>query len=65
MREIVLTPNYENTLAYMASAIADGSVEKAGRREFIVSVMEQAAYLAQTDKAAFMRVLERVGKGGR
>lgn len=27
MREIVLTPNWENTLAYMASAIADGNVE--------------------------------------
>lgn len=64
-RYIRLDPNYESTVAYFASAFITHSWEKGAERESMVSLLEQAGYLARTDPQAFQRVIARIKAGGR
>lgn len=62
MKEIVLTPNYENTAAFVAERLIQGDVEKGKEREVMHSLLEQVRYLAQTDIEACNRLIDRVGR---
>ncbi len=61
-RTIVLTPNYENTAAFMAEQIILGNVDAGKERVVMHSLLEQVRYLAQTDIEACNRMIARVGK---
>lgn len=59
---IVLTPNYENTAAFLAEQIILGNVDKGSERKVMHSLLEQVRYLAQTDIEACNRMVARVGR---
>lgn len=64
VREVVLTPNYENTAAFAATALRDHQYDQ-GATAPIVSLIEQIRYLTQTDLPAVQRIIERLERGGR
>lgn len=64
MRQVVITPNWENTAAYFATALVHHDFDY-GAREPVVSFIEQVRYLALNDPAALERVIARVKGGGR
>lgn len=64
MEEIDLTPNYENTAAFIATVLRDHSFEKFAT-EPVVSLIEQVRYLTQTDPDAVERIINRLNSGGR
>jgi hypothetical protein len=61
---ITITPNYEQTAAYFATALRDKAFI-GDTTEQVISLIEQIRYLTQTDLPAVQRVIERVERGGR
>lgn len=57
---IEITPNFEQTSAYIADALIKGRMKKGSLTTPIVSLIEQIRYLTQTDMPAVQRVIDRI-----
>lgn len=61
---IEITPNYENTTLYFATAIRDRAFT-GDYTEPIIGLIEQVRHLTLTDIDAVQRVIDRLQRGGR
>jgi len=58
-KEIILTPNYENTAKFFAQNLQYHEFDR-GAHEPIISFIEQIRYLTQTDLPAVQRVIDSI-----
>lgn len=60
MKEVILTPNYEQTAAFIAHQLTQKSFEEKAGYNPVISLIEQVRYLYQTDPTAVERLLIRL-----
>lgn len=64
MDTIEITPHFENTAFWFATALRDNAFE-GDTTEPIISLIEQVRHLTLTDVDAVQRIIDRLNRGGR